>query len=331
MKILIIQTAFIGDVVLATPLIEKLKAKYPGSTVNFLLRKGNENLLESHPKLDKLLIWNKETGKFKNLLRLIRQIRSERYDLLINVQRFGATGLMTWFSNAKEKIGFSKNFFSFLYTKKIKHEIKNGIHEVERNLKLIEHLTGRDYILPKLYPPKEASEKVGSYQNKPYLVFAPASVWFTKQLPEEKWIEVLKNITFNGNIFLIGGSADFMLCQRIIEQSGKGRNLSGELSLMESAVLIAGAKMNYVNDSAPMHLASAVNAPTCAIFCSTVPDFGFGPLAENSRVIEVEEALECRPCGLHGKKECPRGHFKCGRNVNASQLVKTLECLNDRR
>jgi heptosyltransferase-2 len=75
------------------------------------------------------------------------------------------------------------------------------------------------------------------------------------------------------------------------------------------------AKMNYVNDSAPLHLASSVNAPVTAFFCSTVPAFGFGPLSDQSKVIEVKE-LYCKPCGLHGYKSCPEGHFKCGLEID---------------
>jgi heptosyltransferase-2 len=85
------------------------------------------------------------------------------------------------------------------------------------------------------------------------------------------------------------------------------------------------AAMNFVNDSAPMHFASAMNAPTTAFFCSTIPEFGFGPLSEKARIVETEEQLECRPCGLHGKKSCPLGHFKCG-SVTQEQIEMLAKC-----
>ena len=90
-------------------------------------------------------------------------------------------------------------------------------------------------------------------------------------------------------------------------------SLAGHLTLLESAALMGSAKMNYVNDSAPMHLASAINAPTTAIFCSTIPDFGFGPLSDNQKIIQTDKKLACRPCGLHGKMACPKGHFDCSK------------------
>jgi heptosyltransferase-2 len=93
---------------------------------------------------------------------------------------------------------------------------------------------------------------------------------------------------------------------------------------MQSAALIANAHHIFTNDSAPMHLASAVNTPTTAVFCSTVPAFGFGPLAEVSHIIENTEPLSCRPCGLHGYQECPKGHFECGNGIQVNDLLATL-------
>src|SRR5205809_1465509 len=129
-KFLIIQTAFIGDVVLATSLLEKLHDHFPDIQIDFLVRKGNESLLLGHPYLHEVIIWDKRNQKLRNLFRTIRRVRNNKYDKVINVQRFAATGLLTAFSGAKEKIGFDKNPFSFLFTKKIKHTIGEGQHEI---------------------------------------------------------------------------------------------------------------------------------------------------------------------------------------------------------
>jgi heptosyltransferase-2 len=85
-----------------------------------------------------------------------------------------------------------------------------------------------------------------------------------------------------------------------------------------------GAALNYVNDSAPLHLASAMDAPVCAVFCSTVSSFGFGPLSGRQWLIQTEQKLDCRPCGLHGKKACPLGHFDCGYGISVDQLLQPL-------
>ncbi len=98
------------------------------------------------------MIWNKKENKNKNLFRLLKKIRKEKYDKVINLQRFASTGMLTAFSGAKEKIGFDKNPLSFLFTKKIKHDLSNKKHEVERNNELIAHFTDDSFTKPRLYP-----------------------------------------------------------------------------------------------------------------------------------------------------------------------------------
>lgn len=329
-QILIVQTAFIGDVILATGLIEKIHQFFPEAVIDFALRKGNESLLKNHPKLREVHIWNKKGGKYRNLFKLIGKIRSKKYDYVINIQRFANSGMLTALSGAKEKIGFDKNPLSWAFTQKIPHRIEEGVHEIERNNDLVKALTDTEAKRPALYPSTEDFKKVASYTDEPFICMAPASVWFTKQYPKEKWIELIKALPFEGNIYLLGAPGDKALGDEIISAAGKSKvhNLCGAISLLQSAALMKSAVINYVNDSAPMHLASSVNANTCAIYCSTVPEFGFGPLADFAEVVEVSEKLDCRPCGLHGFKACPKGHFKCGLDIDTQRLVAVFERAN---
>lgn len=322
-NILIVQTAFIGDVILATPLIEKLKRFYPDSQIDFLLRKGNEGLLKGHPKLNEVLIWDKTKSKYNSLAKLTTQIRKNKYDVLINLQRFASSGFLTTSSNAAMKIGFTKNPFSFAFTHKVPHVIDRKMHEVDRNLSLIEHLTDASFQRPVLYPSDSDYQKVAQYQSIPYFCIAPASIWFTKQYPIEKWVELIDKLNPERKIYLLGAPSDIDLCATIKNNSVNSNVtiLAGELTLLQSAALMEKARMNYTNDSAPMHIASAVNAPITAIFCSTIPEFGFGPVSDNSVIIETQEKLECRPCGLHGKKACPEGHFKCAHTIDVNQFL----------
>jgi heptosyltransferase-2 len=151
-------------------------------------------------------------------------------------------------------------------------------------------------------------------------------VWFTKQYPADQWISFIKRLPDELTIYLLGGPGDAVLCQYILESCNRKRliMLAGTLSYLQSAALMSRALMNYVNDSAPMHFASAMNAPVTAIYCSTVPEFGFGPLSAISNIIEVEHPLYCRPCGLHGYSSCPQKHFRCAREINETQLVNTI-------
>jgi heptosyltransferase-2 len=313
-RILIIQTAFLGDVILATPIMSELKRLFPTAEIDVLLKKGNETLLQNNPNLNYIITFDKSNGKYRSIKRLIKQIRSRKYDLVINLHRFGSSGIITALSGATKKYGFKKNPFSFAYTKKFNHEIGNGLHEVERNLSIIKEFGAVSLKRPDLFPSKLNFEKIESFTTKLYFCMAPASVWFTKQLPKEKWVELIHKIAEKGTIYLLGGKADVSLCDEIIHASGKENvvNLAGQLNLLESAALISKAKRSFVNDSGPLHLASAMNAPVTAFFCSTVPSFGFGPLSEDFEIKEPIEKLDCRPCGLHGFKSCPKGHFKCG-------------------
>jgi heptosyltransferase-2 len=326
-KLLIIQTAFIGDVVLATSLIEKISSYYPDVQIDFLLRKGNEALLVNNPHINEVLIWDKMSNKRKNLFNLLKKIRSERYDKVINVQRFAATGLLTAFSGADETIGFDKNPFSFLFSRKISHRLEKGRHEIDRNQELIRVFTDENPAMPRLYPSEKDFEKVSGFKDKPYITISPASVWFTKQYPAEKWISIIGKLEPDLLVYLCGGASDKSLCGQILQESRRPllTNLSGELSYLESAALMRDARMNFVNDSAPMHFASAINAPVAAIYCSTVPAFGFGPLSEKKFLIETRETLDCRPCGLHGYKACPKGHFKCAYGIEDDQLAMALK------
>jgi len=136
----------------------------------------------------------------------------------------------------------------------------------------------------------------------------------------------LQQLTNEIKIFLIGAASDKILCDEIKNTLPEKSiiNLCGELSFLESAALMQNAKMNYANDSAPVHIASAVNAPVTAVFCSTVTWFGYTPLSDKSFVVEKEEPLYCRPCTLHGKKYCPEKHFKCALDIKKEQFLQTL-------
>lgn len=322
MKILVIQTAFIGDVILATPLIQELQKKHPTAEIHVLVRKGNESLLQNFPHLKKVWIWDKRNSKIPNLFRVIKEIRSEKFDTVYNVQRFFSSGLITVFSGAKNKIGFDKNPLSFLFTKHVKHTISpsNYTHEVERNLQLIDD-TSSQTIRPVLFPSETDYSFVKKHKSSSYVCLAPASVWFSKQLPFEKWVDLIKLVHSSNptlQIYLLGAPSDKEFCESIIQQAriNQATNLAGSLSFLQTAALMKDARMNYVNDSAPLHIASSMNSPVTVFYCSTIPAFGFGPLSTDIRIIEIETPLDCRPCGLHGYKACPKGHFKCGTQIN---------------
>lgn len=315
-RILVIQTAFLGDVILASPVWENLHLQFPNAQIDVVVKKGNESLLAGHPFIGQVFVFDKKQ-KIKNLWNLGKNLRANKYDLVLNLQRFASSGLLTCLARGKESRGFEKNPLSFLYTKQFKHEMKPDWHEVDRNLSLIADLVPTPSRRPQLYPSIEDLNVIQNYQGAPYYCLAPTSVWFTKQAPKKTWLDLMSTLQKpNQRIYLLGAPTDVPYLDQLQKEATDQNviNLAGKLTLLQSAALMAGAQHNYVNDSGPLHLASATNAPVSAFFCSTVPEFGFGPLSDVSQIIEVAN-LDCRPCGLHGHKSCPKGHFKCGEGL----------------
>lgn len=343
-KILIIQTAFIGDAVLATSVAEELHDAFPSAKIVLLVRKGNELLFEKHPFL---CVWTHDKSrKYQSLLSLIKKIRQEKFDIVVNLHRYLSSNLLTILSNAKYKVGF-RSFLSHFFTYSIPHRFKKGYHEIDRYHELIQFFTKREKaFLPRLYPP----DKFGIYDvfcltwcfdpirldveklfkkrfsfDKKYVCMFPGSVWPTKELPPQKWIELIRKFSDDINIYLCGSKQDNTLCEYIKTRVDRENvyNVAGKFNLSEITYIIKHADRVYVNDSAPLHIASALNVPVTAFFCSTTPDLGFYPLSPDSQVIEVQN-LECRPCGIHGYKRCPKSHFQCGFNISLDE-VKILD------
>ena len=324
---LLIQTAFIGDVILMTALLEYLHQTQPTTPVDVLVRRGNEGLLAGHPHVRRVLIWDKKHRKYAALWDLLGQIRAAKYGRVVTLQRFASTGFLTAFSGAPERIGFAKNPLSRFFTRRVPHVIGDGTHEVARNLRLLTDVVPTPLQPPRLFPSAADEAAVAPYAaTGPYVCLAPTSVWFTKQYPEAKWLELLAALPAGPRVYLLGGPPDMAACERLAAASGRANviSIAGKIGLLASAALMRGAVMNYVNDSAPMHLCSAVGAPVTAIFCSTVPAFGFGPLSPVSFVVETTEPLDCRPCGLHGHAACPQGHFRCAYGIEVGQLLVSL-------
>ncbi len=329
-KILIVQPASIGDVVLTTPLIENLHHFYPNAQIDFFMRVEYVSLLENHPYLHHIYTWHKKKNKYKNLFRLIKSIQKERYDLIVNVQRHFSSGLVLTLSKAGITSGFNKNPLSLFFTHVYKHVMGvkgQYIHEVDRNLLLISFLDKEPTIRrPVLHPHSTDYEKVKPLKSKPYICIAPSSLWYTKRLPTEKWIALIDAIPDTFSIYLLGSKADRETSSYIVQstQNKNVKDLCGDLSLLESTALIDDAAMVYANDSAVMHIASAMNTPTTATFLSTALPLGYGPMADDAIVVETKEDLSCKPCGFHGYHSCPKKHFKCGLDIDVQDLIRRI-------
>jgi ADP-heptose:LPS heptosyltransferase len=331
-RYLVIQKAFIGDVVLGLVVPQALRNLHPDAEIHYLVRNGTEGFLHGHPALNQVLVWNKQASKLRQLQHWRSFIVQQRYDAVLNLHRFGTSGVLTALSSAPVRIGFQKNPFSWAYTHRVEHRVgqrgdAHPLHEVDRNLLLVHalhpELTFTDAVwrMPKLYPQLADCAAVARYTTEPYAVLAPASVWFTKQWPAERWRAVVQQLATQLHVYVTGAPNEVELCRSVAQHIPNATSLASQLTLAQTVALMAGAQRVYCNDSSPIHFASALGVPTTAVFCSTVPAFGFGPLAAGSTVVEDQHNLPCRPCGLHGFRACPKGHFKCAYGILPEALL----------
>lgn len=328
-RVLVIQTAFIGDVILALGAVQQLKAAHPQAEIHLLVRKGNEGLATNHPDVHRIWIWDKR-HKWASLRQLLVELRAVRPDAIVCLQRFFTMGLFATLLGAGWVYGFRKNPFARFWRHAAPHELGKASdsiwqHEIDRNAAVLAPLAPGPAQHPRVYPTPADEVAVAALNiPSPYVVLAPASVWYTKQWPEQRWAELLTLLPHTITPCLVGAPGDADLCNRLASHHPHARVLAGQLSLLQTAALMRNALRVVANDSAPLHLASAVNAPTTALFCSTLPQFGFGPLADDAVVLETPEPLACRPCGLHGKAACPEGHFRCGYGITAERVTQTM-------
>ncbi len=329
-RILIIQTAFIGDVILSTSLIGTLRNHLPKVKITALTIPGNASILEN--QVDTIIKFDKHDKKHlkQNWIETILKIRDSKFDVALIPHRSFRSGLLANRGNIPVRIGFSKGSGSIFHTTKIKYE--KHLYECERNLKLLEPLEVVDSSgLPLLIPAESDNRfvmalirKLGLKPGK-YAVFAPGSIWYTKRWVAEYYRKLAGLLQKEKKIdtVVVGGKEDSDLGNDIV--INREFNLSGKLSLMQSAALIRDSAFLIAGDSAPTHLATAVRTNQIIIFGSTSPKFGFAPNIERAKIIEVED-LWCRPCTNHGRKRCPLWtNLKCMRDITPEHVFRNVE------
>jgi heptosyltransferase-2 len=332
-NVIFIQTAFIGDAILATSMLESWHLAHPQDHLHLVVRSGNKSLFQDHPFLAGLHVWEKTKNPFSryfNLLKLGLRIRRAGVDVLVTPHRHVSSGMIRVMSGAKSSACFSEHPMAWLFGHRELHGLGNGEHEIERNHRLIVPWVGSDKPrMPKLYAHQRAANEAAVHS---FGVAAPSSQWATKKWPSEHWVQWL-DLEYERfpqrQIVLMGGPDDRSDLEDIRQRSSHNQlEIRTDLTLLESAGLMEKASWVVTNDSGPMHMASALNVPTVAIFCSTLPAFGFGPLADKSTIVEKAEELSCRPCGVHGKTSCPVGHFKCGMDVSPQQVLTAVSAVS---
>ena len=327
---LVIQTSFLGDVILTTPLIAELAKRGP---VDVLVTPTGAAALANNPDIRTVIPYDKRGtyGSALGLWETLREIRARRpYDAAYLAQGSFRSGLLAMMTGATERIGFASSTGRVLYTKQLPYRPEK--HHAERIWSLAmadcADPPSRDQIRPRLYPTDDDRNRIdlllrsNSSTDEPFVSLAPGSAWGTKRWPY--YPELAKRLVEDYRIAIIGSKADSELAAQITDGLPPERVINGVgLPLLASAELIGRSRTIVTNDSAPQHLASAMGTPTLTIFGPTVPEFGFGPIAER-HAVAGHESLSCRPCHRHGPQRCPLGHWRCMRELTPEYVSSLL-------
>ncbi len=332
-RILVIQTAFIGDAVLTLPMIEKLKEKFQSSEIDVLCIPTTEEIFSSSPFVSEVLVMDKKKSH-KSLYQIYAfasDIKKRNYTKIFSPHKSFRTTFIVMQSGVRETYGFSNS--ALFHTYKNVVEYKSDIHEVQRNLDLIgyEYTSENWRIIPHIKIEESSIKKIDEYislnnLNDKVIAIAPGSIWKTKKYPEKYLYEVIKHFTkLSYNVLVIGSDADKELCERLAR--GYVNNVfstAGKFSITETIQLLKIANLLLTNDSAPTHLGVCANIPVLTIYCSTIPEFGFYPYNKKSSYISYDD-LKCKPCGIHGYEICPIKIFDCGEKLKPQIIISKME------
>jgi heptosyltransferase II len=327
-KILIIQTAFLGDAILTTPLIRALKQTFHESLIDILIIPETAIVFENNPHIHRIISFDKRNKLYRttSFFKVLNQLQLNNYDLAVSAQLSFTSSLLMYLSGIPNRLGFPRQR---LLTMTI--DLPKGIPVVKRYLRLMTAITDQEFSYQtELFWDKTVEERadfvLSNFCKPPDIVvgLAPGSIWPTKRWPAEYFSELITMIARNNiKVILIGGNDEVGLCKLIANNSrAESLNLAGKLSILGSAAVIKRMDLIVTNDSAPMHLANAVETDVIAIFGPTVQKFGFYPFRSKDKVIEIN--LTCRPCGKHGGKICPQKHFRCMKAITPDLVLKNV-------
>ncbi len=330
-QILVIKMRYIGDTVLITPLLKALKTGIPNAQVDALVNKGTHQVLADNPFMGNTLIFDYQRSKssFGYSLKLMKYIRNKKYDTVIDLTNNDRASLFTLVSGARRRIGYTSDHLlrrKFCYTDVI-DSILGKIHTVDHHLKPAQALgiTVTDYH-PSIAVSEERIFEIekmllseGLERDEPYVVIHPGARRWYKSWPPDRFARLGDRIfqEFGSRVIISGGEADLDVCSRIVEDmKHRGLNLAGRVALSDLPALIKKAVCLVGNDSAAIHIATAVKTPAIALFGPT--DWkAWYPRRAHDKVIAV--GFPCRPCG-HSRADCHLGSDYCMGHISEEDV-----------
>jgi heptosyltransferase-2 len=320
----VIQTAFLGDVVLTTPLLSAL-ARSDGP-VDVVTTPTGAPLLEGHPAVRRVIRYDKrgvDAGP-RGLWRLAAELRREGYGRAVLPHRSWRSAALALLAGVPRRIGFAGGPAEITYTARVPRATEG--HEVERLLALAgpEAVPAPPVALGLGPADRAAADRwLAERGVEPgFVALAPGSIWGTKRWPRYPELAA----ALDRAVVVLGSRDDAPLAAAVVAAvPGRAYSAAGELDLRGAAALLERASVLVTNDSAPLHLATAAGIPIVALFGPTVPAQGFGPRGPADRALGV--TLSCRPCSAHGPQVCPLGHHRCMRDLPVEQVVRAVSAV----
>jgi len=333
--LLVVQTAFLGDVVLTTPLLAALRRAHPERALHVVATPLGASVLAGHPAIDVLHPYAKRGAErgLAGLLSLVRRLRRERFAIAVAAQRSARTGFLVRGSGAPVRVGFASSPGAWALTDRVPWQPDR--HAVHRYLALAGPAGADPHadstpslaVLPaSASAVTEALGADGVPAEAALLAIAPGSTWGTKRWTPEGFAAVIAAAPERGlHPVLVGSPEERALCEEVSALAGGDiPNLAGRTRPPELTALLARSKALVTNDSGPAHVASAVGTPVVAVFGPTVPAFGYTPWGAGNRIVE-HLGLACRPCSSHGPQVCPLGHHRCMREIAPAEVLAALD------
>ncbi len=327
-RIIIVQTAFIGDVIIITPLIKATKELYPNALLDVMVIPQTAGVLKHNPNVNEVILFDKRKNKIISFIKTLLLLKKNKYDIAITPHSSVTTALLLKYAKIQIRIGYNRWSAAKHLTHKVPHP--DGIHKTVKNLSLLSVLTEKTFPnQTELFPTNVMQKKADDLllelktNTQNIIAIAPGSVWFTKKWPTEYYKKLANHLVKNNfGIILIGSKDEIEICNEVFP-SKNGINLAGKLSLLESAAVIQKCDLMICNDSGALHIANAMETDVFAFFGPTIQSIGYFPFRKNDFVFERE--MECRPCGSHGGKSCHLKHHECMKKIEPQFVLEKVK------